>query len=827
MSLFFKFLILVLILFFAQESQAQFKPSEQQYLSEENLSINGGFEQGLKGWTNASGTLSTDTTKALGTYAGKVVLSAQTLNLSQTLSTGYNSQLAGLQGQVSAYVKANFAFQICALIDSVEVECLDGTNDNTYKFYQIPIVLGSTAIGIRFKTSGNVSGSIFIDGVSFGHKQFVQDIAQAELAGEAYFAGSVGCVWSRTSTTIGAFTATPACPSPTITYQQLGQWQTTDSDLPRVTINNLPAGIYKARFQSATSSNVVNNKPAFAIHDGTSTCYAVTASGSTTVDDTAVIECIFNYSSSGNRSFELYTASSSGSVNMNNAVTSPAQGTKFILEYYPPKSKIVTQQISDWFVDANIGGANIGLAGSALTTYTEISNASLDLVLRSGSAQAEIPCSSTNPSTGLTCSVGNESLGIVFTPPQIGYYDVCASFTQYNPPNSNSNPIYQLIETPNNAQTILQEGGQRTQTGGGTVTSVDQLNGINVCGTFYFPNLNERTVRLMYEYTFGSSASSIFIDRSPSQGQRDLRITVKPSLNKGIIVGEFNQIKTTDLCTVIANTNDGDAIAVGEDIPWKTEIKDDCNLWSNAGNTGANTNDAYTARIDGLIMVTGSAHSNNSNAGGNNVKVYENGINMNIECGLNDNLLFQTGLSCLVPVVKNSVYTFRYATAETLGIGLDHRITITEMPDLAGIVKNLNDNSNVKCQTKTLVSDVSVTGNISALQFTNLNSSKKYQVDFLASLSSAITGAVSFYLQLRDQSSNVISPTISDVKDIGAGSNWTSFYESIIFSGVTQVNFNVQAISSIIIRGSTWDLARPTKAVLCELPSNYVETTEW
>ena len=189
----------------------------------------------------------------------------------------------------------------------------------------------------------------------------------------------------------------------------------------------------------------------------------------------------------------------------------------------------VTNRQSAWFIDANIGGANPSLGGAAVASYTEITDAGLDMVLNSGSAPAKIPCSATNASTGLTCSAGSEGVGAVFTPPYPGYFEVCAQFSHFmDVAGSGSIDIsFQLIQTANSAQTILQEGKART--GGFTANGNIGTPVVN-CGTFLFSDTAEKTIRLMYEQTASVvAANTIRADRSASVGQRDIRVTVRPS----------------------------------------------------------------------------------------------------------------------------------------------------------------------------------------------------------------------------------------------------------------------------------------------------------
>jgi len=158
-----------------------------------------------------------------------------------------------------------------------------------------------------------------------------------------------------------------------------------------------------------------------------------------------------------------------------------------------------------------------------------------------------------------------------------------------------------------------------------------------------------------------------------------------------MIVGQFEQIKTTELCQVEAYSNDGEAISADtEDIPFKTVDagKDPCSLWSNVGNTGNNTKDAFTARMDGYIILNAYVSSGTGIAPF--YTIYKNGIFANINCGYNGSNAFTT-MTCLVPVSTGDIVTLRNTQNITLIASVNHKITITELPDIAGIVKNLNE----------------------------------------------------------------------------------------------------------------------------------------
>jgi len=736
--------LLTLLACLSLEVNAQFKSSEQQYLSEENLAINGGFEQGKKNWTNANGTFSIDSSfKVLGNSSGKVQLTAQTLDFSQQLTTGYNASLSGLQGQVSAYVKSNFPFEICALIDGNETSCLQGKSDNSFDFYQIPIVLGGTSLGIKFKSVSS-TGIIYVDGVSYGHKQFVQDIAQAQIAGEAYFTGTSGCIWARTSTAIGGFSPVAACPAPTITFSELGEWQSVDTNLPQVTVNNLPAGIYKARFIAA---GYMNNPAGhtIAINDGTTTCSPVRGEDSNSAQSGFVVECIFKYNTAGNRVFTLWGGSAANTINITNNQTSPNLGTKFILEYYPPKSKIVTQLQEETVETANEFSARIAPStGIVSKENLDWINGNCSIV--SSSWHCPVVGFTEIPNCQVTTEASNNYVG--------AFLPAASSIT---------NLVFRIVDAGN----------------GPPNTGV----GFNVI--------------------------------CQKQGA---------DYNKSrMIVGQFEQIKTTELCEVEAYGNSGETISGSaiEDIPWETVTRENClGSWNNNGNTGNNTKDTFTPVRDGVHIVSFSFRLTSSN--NLEVWVYKDNVFLESMGSLANNAISSVhAFSKSFYMEAGSNYSFRIATAINLVLNQAdedklHKISIKEIGDIAGIVKNLNDNRNVKCQTKFLNSNYTAgnTDNLTDLLFSNLTIGKKYRY----TLNVSAVGSLG-YAKHNGINTIQVAVNTSPLASVSQSS-----YEFIATN--TSIQTGVSNNSGGTPLFGSGDLQQ-TFVRLCELPDNYIETTEW
>lgn len=135
------------------------------------------------------------------------------------------------------------------------------------------------------------------------------------FAGEAYFNTTTNCTWVVTSTSAAAFATDTDCPGPTIVTENLGDWQTTDANLPQITINDLPAGTYKVTFVFLALSSA-GTGARYHVSDGSTTSagsagYNVAAS-STQVTATGY----FTYGSTANRTFSIYGSSVSGSVSV-------------------------------------------------------------------------------------------------------------------------------------------------------------------------------------------------------------------------------------------------------------------------------------------------------------------------------------------------------------------------------------------------------------------------------------------------------------------------------------------------------------------------------
>lgn len=134
-----------------------------------NILTNPSFEHSTisTGWVNGAGTLNHETTIEIdGLKAARVNLSSQTMSLSQD-STAYASQLAdGVQMLAYARVKTSVSgVQVCPRQAGATVTslCVDVQANNKWGLYKVPFISGATSNGIIVRSTGAVSGDVYVD----------------------------------------------------------------------------------------------------------------------------------------------------------------------------------------------------------------------------------------------------------------------------------------------------------------------------------------------------------------------------------------------------------------------------------------------------------------------------------------------------------------------------------------------------------------------------------------------------------------------------------------------------------------------------------------
>jgi hypothetical protein len=535
---------------------------------------NPGFEAGKGGWTASAGSFGLETSGANFSDIGKDSASFDASATDQTLSSTsvtIPKYLYGANGLASCRFKTtatDYLFQVYDGSNVVATQTISATTTFTKQSLNF-IFPSSGSVLIRVKSASNAA-AIYFDDCYLGDASNLTNVSQAQFIGSAYFATTGSCTWSRTNTALGAFSTNSSCPGPTVEFNpSTSTIQTTDADLPKVTVNNLPPGEYLimvtgSALPSAASINT------FAINDGTTTSGRGLGPQSAGARAQFTIVGNFSYTTTANRTFEIYGAASSGNVVIEN--DGGTELMKFAIYRYPSTSEIAYRHdLINWRVDANISGANPSLGTSAQTSYTGITDSSLTLTNNTGNGvlTAQIPCSTTVASSGTTCSSGSESIGVAFDLPKAGDVLACASFShviQVTGGSARVDATFQIVETPNNAQTISQEGKSRVMSDLSTASAaIEVSHPVRVCGTFTFASAGQKTLRLFYEQAVTATVTTnvIAADAGANNGQRDIHWEVYPInqlMPAPILVGSVTSASTGALRIEGANVTSGGTV---------------------------------------------------------------------------------------------------------------------------------------------------------------------------------------------------------------------------------------------------------------------------
>lgn len=517
-----------------------------------NVLTNDSFEDfvsgALLGWSNVGGTLTQATytngvendTKYfqfVATGAGQYFESALI-----TVPTNFNG--GGCQVDFKKLnIATNDLFKVEALDSSSNVLATGNVKISSWsKFPTLSFVCPTAGATFRVRVTSLAAGTLQGDKAYLGSNQNIVNISQATLVGTIEWPATAGCNWAFPSSTSYIPPAVvAACPTPTVSGAVTAPAQKTPAF-------NLDAkvGTYMIVFNGALV-NAGGNTKRYSWWDGTLRSEGSSNLGSAGSNTLSSFTSKMTYTSPGIKSINLQGLDevSGGSTLYND---NASRFTSVQVYFFPAgQETAVSPEQSSWFIDANIGGGNASSSGN-ISTYTELTNPTLDLVINTskGSASAEIACASGTASTGLTCT-SNESVGIAFVPVLTGLHRVCFDFST-NTTNNQTN-TFQVIETPNTSQTILQEGGSRVQAGFNVTSgSIDFPN--KVCGNFVFSDTSKRTIRLMSEAN-GTGTTLVLGDRSATLGQRDIHVTVE-----NVTFGQNRPILTGDQVRVIGGTNE-------------------------------------------------------------------------------------------------------------------------------------------------------------------------------------------------------------------------------------------------------------------------------
>lgn len=315
---------------------------DKQFLVAKNILNNGGFENGKAAWdlqNNGGLTIVTSgsnllTGKASGTWDASTINGLLGDNTTVPRGLYGKNGVAFCKFQVPSGT-ATHTLQVKYGGSPLVSQTITSSATPTYTFVNF-VFPSDTSVQLAIVSTAADEPMIVIDDCFMGDASEVNltNISQAQFIGSGYFATTANCTFTRTSTTLGALSDTD-CPGATVESNPgPGTIQTTDYDAPKFAVNNLPPGVYEVCFQGATTGNA--QFAAIAINDGTTTA-GQSGSGSDTTAEQFRVCALFTYTSSGNRTFEIFVSSAASAYNIYNATAN--NQTSFSIKRFPLSSE--------------------------------------------------------------------------------------------------------------------------------------------------------------------------------------------------------------------------------------------------------------------------------------------------------------------------------------------------------------------------------------------------------------------------------------------------------------------------------------------------------
>lgn len=400
----------------------------------ENVLKDSGLEGDVRAnWTVSGGTL-TSTTTAANVARGSKSGSWDSNGASQILASvavAIPAGLYGRNGEASVLLKCNSG--TCTHL----LQAYDGTNILVSTTVTSALTFTRSRVNFIFPSSGNIQlrvvsvaadePTIFFDDAFLGEARNSAQVSQAQFIGSASFATTAACTgWTRSSTTIGAFASDTDCPGPVVDLNPgPGTIQTTDADLPKVTVNSLPPGYYEVSFAGGFANS---NESYLAVNDGTTT--SVNSDIGVAATGGFHIKAYFNYTTAGNRTFELYGSSRSASaltLSTGDTGTTGAKGLVFSIVRYPNTTEQAfrpDQSPASWS-GYHTNGAT--WAKTTTATYADFTATGTAVLVER-----------TNRNFGTVTTAASNLPGITFLPPRAGRYQICASAPVYGSGGGNA-----------------------------------------------------------------------------------------------------------------------------------------------------------------------------------------------------------------------------------------------------------------------------------------------------------------------------------------------------------------------------------------------------
>jgi hypothetical protein len=327
-----------------------------------NALTDGSFETDVSNVTATVGTATSESTTVYHKADGKslkIALSAQTADIEQVETY---TEWAGTNVEISCFVKSSSAtVNLCSTDGTNDILCVDYDGTDIWKKVVTSMTVGTGGqMGWHFTTDSSITDDIFADECTA--KALEPGVEAAIGAWELYTDGCGGswsgavtytCYKRRVGDTIELNVKVDLTGAPTGTALELNfpTGITPDSNKMHLDTENYAPGkgsiwdatgeIYQITGHRTTATTYFNPQ----VDDGDGTTSSMSATNPVTFANGDQVNLLVSFPVVGWNS-----------------------STQFLTQPY------------GWYVDANIGGANPDLGTSSVSTYTGITNGSLDLV---------------------------------------------------------------------------------------------------------------------------------------------------------------------------------------------------------------------------------------------------------------------------------------------------------------------------------------------------------------------------------------------------------------------------------------------------------------
>lgn len=427
---------------------------------------------------------------------------------------------SGVQGDL----KLQF-FDGTNVLSQVEFEPTNGT----WKEIWTPAIQcpQSGSVQVRIASFADAA-EITLDNVHIGENIKVGYVSQAIFWGRHTVENDAACSWGNGGDVWTQFTPDPDCSD----RNNYGKVLSPDTEIPGFKTDVIE-GTYQISVNGFAFAGS-GTQCSYTIYDGTS--YRGFGFVNTALNNPFPITASFEYGAGdiGTKTFQIVFQRQTGSDSCFISTTQDDVELVFEVTYFPSGSQVAsTVRTTPFLIQGNIGGTNISLGTSNQASYVPITNGSIDMTLQNGTA--EIPCT-TGESSGLTCSAGDEVVGVSWYPDSVGFYEICFNLDVRVLMGTSDawDGTLQIVESANDDETsILYESKVygHSYLGTSSVAGADMSAPFRLCHDFPVTSLGKKTHNVMYEQNLTGPPSSISViaNRGAATGQSEISFRIRKS----------------------------------------------------------------------------------------------------------------------------------------------------------------------------------------------------------------------------------------------------------------------------------------------------------